>query len=116
VPLDGSQPEQETALQLTAFSGSSHLEPKWSPEGRYLAYLHENISRFSDLVVIDQASGEQSTLSPTVRARKGIYSWADDERLFVEVRGGGVDEVFVDGSPARRVGAFSLPVARRVAR
>ncbi|MEJ1964483.1 MAG: prolyl oligopeptidase family serine peptidase [Gammaproteobacteria bacterium] len=79
-----------------AAEGSTVFAPKWSPDGRKLAYIHATRGGDYSLVVWDSASGERSVLvsrgvrptAPIIRSGRGEehgapFAWIDSNQLLI---------------------------------
>jgi dipeptidyl aminopeptidase/acylaminoacyl peptidase len=91
-----------------ASSRAAESDPRYSPDGRYLAYrLSSDPPRWADeerIAVIERGTGASRSLAPTYDERPQIAGWsADSSRvLFLESRHtqSGVYAMPLDGSPA----------------
>ncbi|MFP5379185.1 MAG: TolC family protein [Vicinamibacteria bacterium] len=77
VPVDGGTPVRLTATDQSASS------PRWSPDGRYLAFLSDR-SRPSQVWLLPLDGGE-AFRATDVKGGVGSYAWAPDSRRLVVV-------------------------------
>jgi len=79
VPMAGGEARNLTAANK-AFDGS----PRYSPDGRYIAYLKQEVPRYEAdrfrLALYDRASQETRTLTEAFDAWVGDFEWAPDSR------------------------------------
>src|SRR5215470_20196960 len=64
------------SLQLTRGDKSS-TNPRWSPDGRWLAFLSNRIEDKNQIFVIDPSGGEAQQLTKSETAI-GNFNWSDD--------------------------------------
>ena len=79
VPMTGGEARNLTAANK-AFDGS----PRYSPDGRYIAYLKQEVPRYEAdrfrLALYDRASQETRTLTESFDAWVGDFEWTPDSR------------------------------------
>jgi dipeptidyl aminopeptidase/acylaminoacyl peptidase len=112
LPLDGSRAPQ----QVTGGPGAK-LAPRWSPDGRHLAYaLDLDGGELFDLWVYDPLQDAHTNLTPdTADTIRPHFAWspAGDQIAFISDRSGRFETYVMPstGGEARRV--FSLPRPHR---
>ena len=79
---DGSQ-----QIRLTATSDSSESMPRWSPDGRYLAFLaargdEEEKKKGSQVWLLNRAGGEAQKLTD-IKGGVSDYAWSPDSKRLV---------------------------------
>ena len=92
---DGSHPRNLTR------SGSGDAFPRWSPDGKRIAYTHVDASGVYDIFVIDPASGKRRRLTLAAQAVGPVWSPDGDMIAFEKV-----GEIWVmrsDGTHMRRL-------------
>ena len=72
------------ALQITADNKATDVAPRYSPDGRYLAYLAQRRPGFeADRYVLwlyDRKSGKRQALTESLDAHAGEPVWSPDSR------------------------------------
>jgi dipeptidyl aminopeptidase/acylaminoacyl peptidase len=106
----GAEPKQ-----LTIFSGPDGGRPSWSPDGRFIAYLQGDETRYSayhqyKLAVVPAAGGESRILTADLdRAVSGPLVWTADSRglLFTiaDDRSSYVERAALAGGPMEKLTA-----------
>ena len=83
MPTDGSAP----ARQIT-FGAKSDRQPKWSPDGRYLAFLSARETDWrTDLYVLDMQAGGDARLVTKLPRGVDEYAWSPDGKRFALLGG-----------------------------
>ncbi|HVE65893.1 MAG TPA: protein kinase, partial [Thermoanaerobaculia bacterium] len=73
-PADGTG----SPRPLARFEGGAVLSPKWSPDGRRIAAIHQDLGASAipaRLVVLDVDSGEQEAIVPAKAGLLGVVEW-----------------------------------------
>jgi dipeptidyl aminopeptidase/acylaminoacyl peptidase len=105
---DISEVNVETgAVRAVAATGASERSPRYSPDGRYLAYLRStDPARWAGIdriVLLTRQSGESRELPPTFDEQPRLLGWAGDSArmVFAEARGTAnvIYAMPVDGEP-----------------
>ncbi len=78
VPTSGGEP-----LPMTA-EGLSSSHPRWSPDGKYLAFLSERGDSQTQVWLLNRLGGEAQQLTDTVQDVED-FSWSPDSRRLVLV-------------------------------
>ena len=78
VPTSGGDP-----LPMTA-EGVSSSHPRWSPDGKYLAFLSERGDSQTQLWLLNRLGGEAQQLTDTIQDVED-FSWSPDSRRLVLV-------------------------------
>jgi dipeptidyl aminopeptidase/acylaminoacyl peptidase len=95
VSWDGSQ-----RLALTAAAAGTD-KPRWSPDGRYLAFLATPGSDKSQIMLLDRRGGDARQLT-NVSGDIGDYTWSPDgKRLAFTMRQSEASPAHSDASPAQ---------------
>jgi dipeptidyl aminopeptidase/acylaminoacyl peptidase len=80
VPVDGSQPPRDVTASNQAFDGN----PKYSPDGKYIAYLLQKQPGYESdlfrLALYDRASGTSRVLTESFRNWVQDFQWASDSK------------------------------------
>ena len=80
VPVDGSQPPRDVTASNPAFDGN----PKYSPDGKYIAYLLQKQPGYESdlfrLALYDRASGTSRVLTESFRNWVQDFQWASDSK------------------------------------
>ena len=94
--LDGA-----TTLRLTTTEKESESQPRWGPDGRYLAFLSSrgDDDEASQLWLLPRAGGEAERVSQ-VKAGVDDYAWSPDGTRFVFVVSDS-DSVAVSGNDSK---------------
>lgn len=71
------------ALALTA-EGASSEHPRWSPDGKFLAFLSERSERKTQVYLLNRLGGEAQRLTDTVQNVES-FEWAPDSKRIVLV-------------------------------
>jgi dipeptidyl aminopeptidase/acylaminoacyl peptidase len=118
VPVDGSAAPRNITASNPAYDGS----PKYSPDGRYIAYRMQKQPGYeSDLVrlaIWDRKSGQSRVLTESFKNWVDEFDWAKDSKALVfsgpveghnplyrvELEGGSIAKLFDD----RTIDAFAL--------
>ena len=105
---DISEVNVETgAVRAVAATGASERSPRYSPDGRYLAYLRStDPARWAGIdriVLLTRQSGESRELPPTFDEQPRLLGWAGDSARMVFAKTRGTANVIyampVDGEP-----------------
>jgi dipeptidyl aminopeptidase/acylaminoacyl peptidase len=76
VPVDGSEP-----ARLFAFSGKSENTPRWSPDGRWLAFLSDRGDDGQTQIWLMRADGGEAEKLTGAKAGVDGYKWSPDGRM-----------------------------------
>src|ERR1700723_3585594 len=80
VSVDGSQPARDVTASNPAFDGN----PKYSPDGKYIAYLLQKQPGYESdlfrLALYDRASGTSRVLTESFRNWVQDFQWASDSK------------------------------------
>src|SRR5205085_868849 len=94
------------AIPMTA-EGNSSSRPRWSPDGKYLAFLSERNEGKTQIWLLDRRSGEEEQLTETIQDVDG-FEWApDSKRLALTFEDHPPDEEGPAWSPDGKQIAFS---------
>ena len=80
------------AIPLTAESASSS-HPRWSPDGKYLAFLSERNEGKTQVWVLNRAGGEAQQLTDTIQAVNDFVWSPSGDRLVLVLRDPSPDEL-----------------------
>jgi Tol biopolymer transport system component len=79
------------AIPMTA-EGNSSTHPRWSPDGKYLAFLSERNEGKTQVWLLDRRGGEAQQLTETIQDVDG-FEWApDSKRLVLVIQDPSTDE------------------------
>jgi dipeptidyl aminopeptidase/acylaminoacyl peptidase len=110
VPVSGSQPARNVTASNPAFDGN----PKYSPDGKYIAYLMQKQPAYESdlfrLALYDRAAGTSRVLTESFRNWVQDFDWASDSKSLyfdapvegdnpifqVSVDGGAIQKILVD--------------------
>ncbi len=125
VPLSGSQPPRNITASNPAFDG----HPKYSPDGKYIAYQLQKQPRYESdlfrLAIYDRSTGASRVLTESFRNWVDAFQWASDSKSLyfsapvegdtpifrVTLDSGSIQQVLVD----RTIDSFELsPDNRRM--
>src|SRR3954451_11466388 len=79
-------------------------EPRWSPDGAWLAYL-ESFDGRGDVMLIPSAAGPARRLTPDPRAQptasygRGVLGWIDASTVMFVAPDGQLHTLFIAGGP-----------------
>jgi len=73
VPVDGSEP-----ARLFAFSAKSENTPRWSPDGRWLAFLSDRGEDGQTQMWLMRADGGEAEKLTSAKAGVDSYKWSPD--------------------------------------
>ncbi len=76
VPVDGSEP-----ARLFAFSPKSENTPRWSPDGRWLAFLSDRSEDGQKQIWLMHADGGEAEKLTSAKAGVDSYKWSPDGRM-----------------------------------
>ncbi len=80
VPVSGAQPPRNITASNPAFDGN----PKYSPDGKYIAYLLQKLPGYESdlfrLALYDRASGTSRVLTESFRNWVQDFEWASDSK------------------------------------
>ncbi len=89
---DAAPPEHDPTRQLT-FSGDGETQPRWSPDGRYLAFLSSRLDETEPVSDDDDVPTDQVWILPIdggearklTSAKEGVldYAWVQDSETIV---------------------------------
>jgi len=107
VPVDGSQPPRDVTASNPAFDGN----PKYSPDGKYIAYLLQKQPGYESdlfrLALYDRAAGTSSVLTESFRNWVQDFQWASDSKsIFFTAPVEGDNPIFqvtVDAGAIRKI-------------
>jgi|HubBroStandDraft_6_1064221.scaffolds.fasta_scaffold44729_1 dipeptidyl aminopeptidase/acylaminoacyl peptidase len=107
VSVDGSQPARDVTASNPAFDGN----PKYSPDGKYIAYLLQKQPGYESdlfrLALYDRASGTSRVLTESFRNWVQDFQWASDSKSIfftAPVEGDNpIFEVTVDAGVIRKI-------------
>lgn len=103
VPASGGE-----ARNLTAANPANDGRPRYSPDGRWLAYAEQRIKGFyadkNRLILIDRRSDERRELGADWDRSIGAITWAPDSRtIYSAIDDAGTDRIYRIGVPGGRV-------------
>jgi Tol biopolymer transport system component len=76
IPVDGSEP-----ARLFAFSSKSENTPRWSPDGRWLAFLSDRGEDSQKQIWLMRADGGEAEKLTSAKAGVDSYKWSPDGRM-----------------------------------
>jgi dipeptidyl aminopeptidase/acylaminoacyl peptidase len=76
VPVDGREP-----ARLFAFSAKSENTPRWSPDGRWLAFLSDRGEDGQTQIWLMRADGGEAEKLTSAKAGVDSYKWSPDGRM-----------------------------------
>jgi Tol biopolymer transport system component len=76
VPVEGSEP-----ARLFAFSAKSENYPRWSPDGRWLAFLSDRGEDAQTQIWLMQGDGGEAEKLTSAKAGVDSYKWSPDGQM-----------------------------------
>jgi dipeptidyl aminopeptidase/acylaminoacyl peptidase len=111
--VDRAADEQRSAIWTVSWDGTKQVPvtaslkqahaPRWSPDGRYLAFIGSATdSDASQIVLLDRQSGQMRTLTD-VTGEIGAFIWSPDSKRLVFVMVTGAEPPLKEGAPPRPI-------------
>jgi Tol biopolymer transport system component len=104
--LDGTTVSSDVAVSKPAHDGLGDQEPKWSPSGNDIVYLHDHGNVDNDIYVVHADGSGQRQLTNTPNRPEFWVNWSSDgkEVLFMDGSTGKLRAIAVDTLAERAVG------------